>query len=296
VPRTVGRGRPSDGAVIASCAGWVEEVEGVVHIRGVIQVLNATVTTLVDGTQCWPFHVTVRPSDGAVIAACLGDLELAIGSGRVIQVLGSMVTTLAECPDPVSVAIRHSDGAVIAVCSSGDYVRQVLNGTPSILYGGHGLCSSAAVRPSDGAVIAAVVIHRAPDPASAAGTGYALVHVMQLACPIGFYCPVNSSMPLPCSSGSWCPEGDVGGHIPAWTAVNPTTFLKSTIELTPVVHRLCAPSLTSSNAYVHWARNGTAGSIHTAYVFIRGIAMARPTTTRRPECPPCTKRRRKRSL
>lgn len=68
-------------------------------------------------------------------------------------------------------------------------------------------------------------------------------------------------------------DDDVGGHIPAWTAVDPTTFLKSTIELTPVVHRLCAPSLTSSNAYVYWARNGTAGSIHTAYVFIRGVLL-----------------------
>jgi hypothetical protein len=111
-----------------------------------------TVATLANSTQClFAVDVAVRPSDGAVIAACQ--------NGGVIQVLNGTVTTLAtseQCLWAASVSIRPSDGAVIAGCPERGVIL-VLNATLTNLTN-DAQCPQPvdmAVRPSDGAVIAA---------------------------------------------------------------------------------------------------------------------------------------------
>jgi hypothetical protein len=83
----------------------------------VIQILNGTVTPLATVGQCKipSRRISIRPSDGAVIAACAS-------FGGVIQMLNGTVTVLAttaQCRNPSGVAIRPSDGVVIAACFQG---------------------------------------------------------------------------------------------------------------------------------------------------------------------------------
>ncbi len=138
--------RPSDGALIAACygGGVIQVVNGsvallanatqcqAVAIRAndsavfaacgdrVIQISQGGVTTLVDRYgKCVPLDITVRPHDGAVIAACANPREMYIRNTSVVQIFNGSVVTLIEsdqCTMVSSVAILPSNGAVIAAC------------------------------------------------------------------------------------------------------------------------------------------------------------------------------------
>jgi hypothetical protein len=151
MPRLTGVAvRRADDAVFVAC-----------KYSGVIQILNETVTTLIDSNACpSPQSVSIGVGDGAAISACYGSTDTP--ASRIFRVLHGVKSELLQnnhqiCQGVVDASVRPGDESVVAACNIDGGVIQIVSPIVTTLARQCQTLADVSIRRRDGAVIAACV-------------------------------------------------------------------------------------------------------------------------------------------